>query len=170
MLGNFGLSYSGLKEIKEQPPGDEFSVAYVPEILKGQTCSKSTDWYCFGVFIHEMLTGKPPFWSRTRYFYIKFIFKFNREQTIKNISAGVLKLPTDLSKEAKNLLFLLLNRNPAKRLGASAKGACEIKSHPWFSSINWEDAKNMELPVPYLPYKRAVKENQTWNSIGTWKK
>ena len=67
LLSDIGLTYEGLQKLKEKSGGNSFSVLYVPEILKGQSCSKATDWYCFGVFIHEMLVGKPPLWARNRY-------------------------------------------------------------------------------------------------------
>jgi classical protein kinase C alpha type len=34
----------------------------------------------------------------------------------------------------------LLNRNPYKRLGAGKRDADEIKEHPFFATIVWEDA------------------------------
>lgn len=152
-ISDLGLSHAGLVEFRARKLSDAFSVQYVPEVVKGQSCTKMTDWYCFGVVIHEMLTGKLPFWNRSK------------EQVIKNVSAGVLKLPVDLSKKAKNLLYLLLNRNPTKRLGAK-EGAEEVKKHPWFEGIDWELAKQRKLPVPAVEHKRVIKENQTWNSIG----
>ncbi len=53
-----------------------------------------------------------------------------------------------LSADAKNLLIALLNRNPLKRLGAGKIDADEIKAHPWFKDINWEDAINKKLKPP----------------------
>jgi len=156
VVSGLGLSHLGLLEYKERKLTDEFSVQYVPEVIKGQSLSKITDWYCFGVIIHEMLTGKLPFWNRSK------------EQIIKNVSVAVLKLPTNLSKKAKSLLYMLLNRNPTKRLGAN-EGVEEIKRHPWFETIDWELIKERKLPIPPVEYKRVIKENQTWSSIGILK-
>lgn len=66
MLSDIGLSSAGIINLKNKTAGNNFSVLYAPEVLKGQLCNKATDWYCFGVFIHEMLVGKPPFWSKNK--------------------------------------------------------------------------------------------------------
>ena len=36
----------------------------------------------------------------------------------------------------------LLQKNPAKRIGSSKYDSEEIKSHPFFKGINWEEAIN----------------------------
>jgi len=75
-----------------------------------------------------------------------------------NIVNQDLDLPSkSISKEAKDLLTKLLNKDPAKRLGTFG-GAEEIKQHPWFKSVNWSDVldKKVEPPIPYL--KRKVKK------------
>ena len=43
---------------------------------------------------------------------------------------------TDVSPEAIDLIFKLLIKDPAKRLGT--KSADEIKNHPWFKGTDWE--------------------------------
>ena len=55
-----------------------------------------------------------------------------------------------MSQEAKNLIVHLLNRNPSKRLGAGAGGAIEIKRHPFFGDIDWEEvgARRLDMPAP----------------------
>ena len=59
-----------------------------------------------------------------------------------------MKIPASLSEECKNLIVSLLNRNPSKRLGAGPEGAEEIKRHPFFAPINWEEAKEKKLKPP----------------------
>ena len=44
-----------------------------------------------------------------------------------------------MSNNAKDLIISLLNRNRIKRLGASEKDAEEIKKHPFFKGVNWDD-------------------------------
>ena len=45
----------------------------------------------------------------------------------------------------------MLERNPIHRLGGRS-GADEVKAHPYFEGVNWEDVKNRKLkpPAPYL--------------------
>jgi hypothetical protein len=49
----------------------------------------------------------------------------------------------------------LLNRNPSKRLGAGPQGCDEIKQHPFFAGVDWEDVKTkkMQPPLPDINMK-----------------
>lgn len=50
----------------------------------------------------------------------------------------------NLSKEVKDLINKLLNKNPMYRIGTNG-GKEEIMKHPWFNDINWKkvyDKKN----------------------------
>lgn len=53
-----------------------------------------------------MLTGIPPFYSK------------NWKSMIQNIMYSNIKVPTYVSKDAQNLLLLLLSKEPKKWLGA----------------------------------------------------
>ena len=46
-----------------------------------------------------------------------------------------------------------------KRLGSGPKGADEIKEHPFFACVNWDEAAEKKLKVPAIPLKKVVKEN-----------
>jgi len=50
----------------------------------------------------------------------------------------------------------LLNRNPNKRLGAGPTDAEEIKKHPWFEGVNWDDVYNRKLSVPKPSIKKIA--------------
>ena len=41
--------------------------------------------------------------------------------------------------------------NPKKRLGYGVDGAKNIKEHPYFEGINWDDAWNRKLEPPFVP-------------------
>ncbi len=51
----------------------------------------------------------------------------------------------------------LLKRDPAKRLGAQ-NDAADIKNHPWFRDIDWQDAIRRKLRPP-VPEKKLPKLN-----------
>lgn len=44
-----------------------------------------------------------------------------------------------ISTNAKDLIEKLLNKDIMSRLGAN--GAADIKAHPFFQGVNWEDIK-----------------------------
>ena len=52
-----------------------------------------------------------------------------------------------------------MNRDPKLRLGAGKEGVKEIKAHPFFSNISWDDIYNKKIPVdkPIMKYNN-VKE------------
>lgn len=80
---------------------------------------KSVDWYLLGVLLYEFLVGEPPYYDD------------DKDTLFKNILNNKLLLPRHLTPECKDLLKVLLEKDPNKRLGTKG-GAVEIKSHPWF--------------------------------------
>lgn len=135
LLTDFGLSKQGMgaASVSNSFCG---SVAYLaPEMLRRSGHNKSIDWYLLGVLIYEMLVGVPPY--------------FNPDKTtlFKNIEQGPLKIPHTMPESARNIILLLLNRNPAKRLGSSGNGVAEIKAHKFFEDLDWEKVERREYPV-----------------------
>mmetsp|Transcript_33933 Transcript_33933/g.33457 ORF Transcript_33933/g.33457 Transcript_33933/m.33457 type:complete len:98 (+) Transcript_33933:238-531(+) len=86
-----------------------------------------------------MLVGIPPFYTK------------NRQKLYHNIQNGELDLPDTLSDEAKDLLSKLLTKDPDKRLGSGVNDAQDVKSHPWFANISWDDIYNKGQKPPYTP-------------------
>nr|ATN45433.1 phototropin [Spirogyra varians] len=111
-----------------------------PEIINGVGHSSQVDWWGFGIFLYEMLYGRTPFRGR------------NRQKTFTNVLTKQLTFPSNpqTSMAAKQLIASLLEREPLHRLG-SEKGATEIKSHPFFASINWPLIRNMRVPRMAVP-------------------
>ena len=111
-----------------------------PEVLKKTGYSKDIDWWSVGVIFFEMLVGYAPFCS---------------EET-KDVCYRVmnwkqyLKIPDDvvISKEAEDLIFKMIN-NSNERLGKN--GVEEIKAHPFFKNVDWENIRNSKAPfIPEL--------------------
>jgi len=143
MLTDFGLSKEGVLDHVNGTKSFCGSVAYLaPEMLKRVGHGKAVDWYLLGVVFYEMLVGMPPYYAS------------NREELFNNIEKAPLKIPANLSPEAKSLIIGLLQRNPPKRLGSGKNDAEEIKAHPFFAKINWSDVEKRKLPVP-IPEKRV---------------
>ncbi|KAL0437013.1 UNVERIFIED_CONTAM: Serine/threonine-protein kinase KIPK1 [Sesamum radiatum] len=97
-----------------------------PEIIKGEGHGSAVDWWTFGIFLYELLYGKTPFKGSSN------------EDTISNVVSQCLKFPQRpmVSSHARDLIRRLLKKEPENRLG-SAKGAAEIKQHPFFEGLNW---------------------------------
>ena len=90
-----------------------------------------------------MLTGMPPFYSK------------DREKLFNLIKNDQVKFYKYLSKEAVDLLTKLFIKDPEKRLGSGPNGLNDIKSHPFFSSINWDSILEKKIKPPFTPKLRS---------------
>lgn len=108
-----------------------------PEILTRTGHAKAVDWWSLGALMYDMLTGAPPYTAE------------NRKKTIEKILRCRLNLPPYLTPDARDMLRKLLRRNVLQRLGSGPGDARDIKSHPFFKNIVWEDvlARRNEPPI-----------------------
>ncbi|KAL2313458.1 Serine/threonine-protein kinase ppk18 [Schizosaccharomyces pombe] len=119
-----------------------------PETLRGSTQDDMVDWWALGCVLFEFLFGYPPFHAETP------------EKVFENILANNIAWP-DLemypcSEEALDLINGFLQPNPERRLGFSDIN--EIKEHPFFNGINWDDIFSHEapfIPAPETPLDTA---------------
>ncbi len=54
------------------------------------------------------------------------------------------------SEHVQDLITKLLAKDPADRLGTEG-GVDEIKTHPWFSDIDWDRMLKKEIEPPFIP-------------------
>ena len=135
-LTDFGLSKEG---VTENQSASSFcgSIAYLaPEMLKKQGHGKAVDWYLLGVLLYEMLVGITPFFTN------------RKEDIFHNIEFEELKIPEFIKEDTASLLRGLLQKDPWKRLGGSNRDAEEIKEHPYFKDVNWDDVYNKRITPP----------------------
>ena len=138
-ITDFGLSKENIQGNSEAHSFWGTPEYLAPEILAKTGHGKAADWWSFGAIIYEMLVGIPPFYTK------------NRQQLYENIQKGELDLPDFLSDEAKDLLWRLLTKDPNERLGSSQNDAQDVKLHPWFANISWDDIYNKTQKPPYTP-------------------
>ncbi|KAM7498506.1 hypothetical protein LguiA_022920 [Lonicera macranthoides] len=109
-----------------------------PEIVAGNGHGNGVDWWAFGVLIYELLYGTTPFKGESK------------ESTLRNIAStrGV-RFEGGVEEggigEAKDLIERLLVKDPRKRLGC-ARGAQDIKRHPFFNGVKWPLIRNYRPP------------------------
>lgn len=97
------------------------SPGYVaPEIFSETGYGLKVDIYSCGIMLYSSLTGVSPFGGDTT------------EEIYENNKRGLIVYPGHLwknvSKEAKNLVMCMTERDPHKRLSAE-----QVLMHPWFS-------------------------------------
>ena len=96
-----------------------------PEMLTGNGHDRQLDYYCLGSFLYEMLTGLPPFYNKST------------DKMYQNILRDRLTFPEQFIEYPliMDLLRRLMEKKPERRV----KSVQEIKSHPWFADVNWDD-------------------------------
>jgi len=114
-----------------------------PEILNRSGHGKEVDWWSFGILVHDMLTGAPPFTGGNR--------KIITERVLKS----KLQLKKYLTPNAKDLLKKLLNKQAENRLGAGEKDSRAIKEHKFFSGVKWEDVLARTNKPPFQPLLKS---------------
>uniref|UniRef100_A0A674DSD2 Protein kinase C n=1 Tax=Salmo trutta TaxID=8032 RepID=A0A674DSD2_SALTR len=106
-----------------------------PEILLGQKYTFSVDWWSFGVLVYEMLIGQSPFQGD------------DEDELFESIRMDVPHYPRWITKEAKDLLEKLFERDPSRRLGV----VDNIRSHSFFKTLNWPALEKRQVDPPFKP-------------------
>ena len=109
-----------------------------PEILINKGYDSNVDWWSLGCLTYEMLIGYPP-------------FKIDKNNFNINIFNNEIFYPNSFTDEAKMFLKDILIVDPNKRLGSGKNGIDNIKKHPFFNGINWEDLENKKVIPPFIP-------------------
>merc|ERR1712032_429619 len=134
MLIDFGLAKDGVEGITGSFCG---SVEYLaPEILARMGHGRTVDLYGLGVLLFELMAGQTPFYC------------CDRDTLFSNIASAPLRMPTQISPEAADLIASLMHRVPEQRLGA--RNTSDIRSHAFFSYMDFEKVLLREVPVPPL--------------------
>uniref|UniRef100_A0AAR2LMR2 Protein kinase C n=1 Tax=Pygocentrus nattereri TaxID=42514 RepID=A0AAR2LMR2_PYGNA len=110
-----------------------------PEILLGQRYTFSVDWWSFGVLVYEMLIGQSPFQGD------------DEDELFESIRMDVPHYPRWITKESKDLLEKMFEREPTRRLGVVGN----IRAHPFFKTINWSALEKREVAPPFKPKVKA---------------
>ncbi|KAG9062587.1 Serine/threonine-protein kinase MRCK alpha [Linnemannia hyalina] len=144
MLADFGacarLDASGQVHGQTVPLGtwDYMSPEVVDAQSGGKPYGKEVDWWAVGVVMYELLVGEPPFFAESAMGIIRLL----RDHE-KNLSFDK---GMEISPECKDLITRLLARKE-NRLGKN--GVEEIKAHPFFKGIDWDNIR--KSTPPFLP-------------------
>lgn len=122
-----------------------------PEILLGTEHGYTADWWSVGVILFEFITGLPPFNAE----HPQIIF-----DNILNRKIPWPCVPEDMSEDAADLIDKLLTEDPNQRLGA--KGAPEVKSHPFFKDISWDNLARQK--AAFVPSPESVDDTSYFTS------
>ncbi|XP_051005302.1 ribosomal protein S6 kinase-like 1 isoform X2 [Acomys russatus] len=121
--GHIQLTYFGQwSEVEPQCSQEAVDCLYsAPEVGGISELTEACDWWSYGSLLYELLTGTALSQSHPSGFQ----------------AHTQLQLPEWLSRPASSLLTELLQFDPQRRLGAGSGGTSKLKSHPFFSTIQW---------------------------------
>ena len=116
-----------------------------PEVLeyKYNLIGPSVDIWAFGVILYLFFFGKTPFKGKNddetliNIKNVNYSFDIEKKNEKKNIS---------IPKEAIDLIQKILIKDPTKRIGYGSKDYKEIKEHPFFKGIDFDNF--FEEPIP----------------------
>ncbi|KAL2009445.1 hypothetical protein VTN00DRAFT_5252 [Thermoascus crustaceus] len=132
-----------------------------PETINGVGQDEMSDWWSLGCILFEFLYGYPPFNASTP------------DEVFENILNRRINWPDEaeelVSPEAMDLMNRLMTINPEERLGANASekfpsGGAEVRSHPWFSDINWDTL--MEDKAQFVPNTENPEDTEYFDARG----
>lgn len=113
-----------------------------PEIIHSWGHGKGVDVWALGVLIYEMLCGRNPFEDPSN----------SHSAVYRNISKGHIVFPPWLrDHQGKQLIRLMLVRQPSKRFGCGKNGIKEIRKHSWFSKVDFQGVHDGTVRPPIKP-------------------
>ena len=115
-----------------------------PEIILNSGYNHSADWYAAGIFLYEMIYGKPPFMANDPY----SLFEKSLYQKMK--------FSCDFDSASKSLIKKLTNHDLSERLGSLKDGVNDIKNHRYFKGFDFNSLLMRKIDVPYKPSDKTA--------------
>eukprot|EP00116_Pleurobrachia_bachei_P003265 sb/3463527/ len=136
-----------------------------PEVLKNEEYSYGVDWWALGVLMYEMLLGRSPFNVNTE--------EYETPEEAENllfqyILNKAIRIPRWLSIKAGTVLRALLKRDPEERLACNPEtGWQSLKSHPFFSDLDWDLLENRQIRPPFIPKLTSESDLTNFDNVFT---
>jgi serine/threonine kinase 32 len=140
-------------------------MAYMaPQVVGRKGYSWAIDWWSLGVTAYELLFHRRPFDGRTSermtHSIMKDPLKFPEDSKSKVSDACIRALkgvrpPDFVSYPPTNIQpnWQFIDKDPATRLGCrpDGQGIEDVRRHPWFAAIDWENLSRKESQPPFVP-------------------
>uniref|UniRef100_A0A1A9WI21 non-specific serine/threonine protein kinase n=1 Tax=Glossina brevipalpis TaxID=37001 RepID=A0A1A9WI21_9MUSC len=158
VLADFGLSKIFASESDHRAHSFCGTLEYMaPEMIRSGPGGHdlAVDWWSVGVLAYELVTGASPFTA------------VEQQNSQSDISRQIQKvdpvLPPTLGETVKDFILKMLHKDPKKRLGGNKKCASDIKNHPFFRGINWNELKTKRLKAPFKPTLNGDEDTQNFS-------
>jgi serine/threonine protein kinase len=130
-----------------------------PEMLNQKPYTKAVDWWSFGILLYEMLVGTPPFY----------------DENINRMYNAIMNAPLTfdegaMSDVAQDLIQKLLDRHAVNRLGSGEADFAEIKAHPFFADIDFDEVLKKNVTPEWKPVIHSDDDTSHFDSLFTEEK
>ncbi|XP_060517416.1 cGMP-dependent protein kinase 1-like [Cylas formicarius] len=128
-----------------------------PEIVLNRGHDKAVDYWAFGAFIFELLSGRTPFRTGDN----------SHMRTYNKILNGIdnVNFPTYINLKARNLIEKLCRPVPSERLGMLRGGTKDIKMHKWYQGFEWVRFSQCQLQSPFKPKLKDVTDTSHFDQF-----
>lgn len=130
-----------------------------PEILDEEDYGFSVDWWALGVLMYEMMAGQPPFEADSE------------DDLFEAILNDDVVFPSWMSREGITVCKGFMTKSVRDRLGCDATtGQQQIKSHPFFESLDWKALEARQIPPPFKPKIGSITDTGNFDTDFTREK
>ena len=91
--------------------------------------------------MYEMMVGRLPFYNR------------DHDVLFELILIEEVRFPRTLSCEARDLLYGLLRKDPARRFGGGPDDSKEIMYHVFFRGVNWQEVLEKKVSFGEIKFE-----------------
>jgi protein kinase A len=121
-----------------------------PEVIQNFNHSFTVDWWSLGILIYEMIFGVVPFkGDKNMKTYAKILTEQPLIPDFRQTTFNRHKLRT--KPHTRDIIERLLKKQAHKRLGAGMAGAQNVRKHPFFADMAWDQIIHQTFEPPYIP-------------------
>uniref|UniRef100_A0A915C3B6 cGMP-dependent protein kinase n=1 Tax=Parascaris univalens TaxID=6257 RepID=A0A915C3B6_PARUN len=125
-----------------------------PEIILNKGHDIAVDYWALGIYVCELVLGRPPFQASDPMKTYTLILKGIRGLDIPN---------KRVSKAAASLIKKLCRENPSDRIGSGSGGIADIRKHKWFSGFDWDGLRAGSVYPPVRPIVESPTDSSNFD-------